>query len=252
MLGMIRDDDNPTQNTRGAKPGRKAPLDWERIEFDYRAGVRSLREIAGEHGISHVAINKRAKKDGWSRDLSAKIQAKADELVTRELVTTPVTTENRISEREVVDANAQAIKGIKLSHRKDLFRSRNIVMVMMAELEASCGAENAELLASLGDMMRSPDEYGRDKLNDLYQAVVSLPGRAKTMKDLAASLVSLIDKEREAFSIGEKGKGGDEAPGSGASLRDLTDAERAVRLSRLLGSNPEIATALIKRVTGNV
>lgn len=125
-------------------------------------------------------------------------------------------------------------------------------MAMMAELEASCGAENAELLASLGDMMRSPDEYGRDKLNDLYQAVVSLPGRAKTMKDLAASLVSLIDKERDAFNIGAKTPNGDDGAGSGASLRDLTDAERAVRLSRLLGSNPEIATALIKRVAGNV
>ena len=249
---MTRDDDNPTPNAQGAKAGRKAPPDWERIEFDYRAGVRSLREIAGEHGISHVAINKRAKKDGWSRDLSAKIQAKADELVTRELVTTPVTTENRISEREVVDANAQAIVQVRMTHRKDIARSRNIVMAMMAELEASCGAESAELLANLGDMMRSPDEYGRDKLNDLYQAVVSLPGRAKTMKDLAASLVSLIDKEREAFSIGGKGQGGDEASGSGANLRDLTDAERAVRLSRLLGSNPEIAAALIKRVAGNV
>lgn len=248
---MTRDDDNPTPNAQGAKPGRKAPPDWERIEFDYRAGVRSLREIAGEHGISHVAINKRAKKDGWSRDLSAKIQAKADELVTRELVTTPVTTENRISEREVVDANAQAIVQVRMTHRKDIARSRNIVMAMMVELEASCGAENAELLASLGDMMRSPDEYGRDKLNDLYQAVVSLPGRAKTMKDLAASLVSLIDKERDAFNIGAKTPNGDDGAGSGASLRDLTDAERAVRLSRLLGSNPEIAAALVKRVAGN-
>ena len=247
---MIRDD-TPAPPAQGAKAGRKAPPDWERIEFDYRAGVRSLREIAGEHGISHVAINKRAKKDGWSRDLSAKIQAKADELVTRELVTTPVTTENRISERDVVDANAQAIVQVRMTHRKDIARSRNIVMVMMAELEASCGAESAELLASLGDMMRSPDEYGRDKLNDLYQAVVSLPGRAKTMKDLASSLVSLIDKEREAFSIGEKAQANDDAQNPAGRIRDLTDAERVVRLSRLLGSNPEIAAALAKRAAGN-
>ena len=230
---------------------RKLPPDWERIELDYRAGVRSLREIAGEHGISHVAINKRAKRDGWSRDLSAKIQAKADELVTKELVTTPVTTENRISEREVVDANAQAIVQVRMTHRKDIARSRNIVMAMMAELEATCGAENAELLTRLGEMMRSPDEYRRDKLNDLYQAVASLPGRAKTMKDLASSLVSLIDKERDAFNIGAKTPNGDEGAATGASLRDLTDAERAVRLSRLLGSNPEIAAALMNRVVGN-
>lgn len=235
-----------------AESNRKPAPDWERIEVDYRAGVKTLRQIADENGISHGAINKRAKRDSWERDLSAKIQAKADALVSKAEVSSKVSRETLATEREVIDANAQAIVQVRLAHRTDIGRSRSIVMAMMAELEASCGAENAELLASLGDMMRSPDEYGRDKLNDLYQAVVSLPGRAKTMKDLAASLVSLIDKEREAFSIGEKGKGGDEAPGSGASLRDLTDAERAVRLSRLLGSNPEIATALIKRVTGNV
>ena len=59
-------------------PGGKAPstkaVDWERIELDYRAGIKTLRQIAEENGISHVAINKRAKRDGWTRDLSAKIQ----------------------------------------------------------------------------------------------------------------------------------------------------------------------------------
>lgn len=56
----------------------KPPPDWERIEIDFRAGVLSTREIAQAHGISHTAINKRAKAYGWDRDLSAKIKAKAD------------------------------------------------------------------------------------------------------------------------------------------------------------------------------
>jgi hypothetical protein len=51
--------------------------DWDRIELDYRAGIKTLREIADEQGITHGAINKRAKRDGWVRDLSAKIRAKA-------------------------------------------------------------------------------------------------------------------------------------------------------------------------------
>lgn len=37
---MTRDDDNPTPNAQGAKPGRKAPPDWERIEFE-RARILS-------------------------------------------------------------------------------------------------------------------------------------------------------------------------------------------------------------------
>lgn len=61
----------PTQDTTAAKPTSKAAssvkTDWERIELDYRAGVKSLREIAEGSGVSHVAISKRARKQGWAR-----------------------------------------------------------------------------------------------------------------------------------------------------------------------------------------
>ena len=54
-----------------------AQVDWERIELDYRANVLSLREIAELHpGTNHVAIARRAKRDGWVRDLAQKIKAK--------------------------------------------------------------------------------------------------------------------------------------------------------------------------------
>ena len=226
-------------------------IDWESVEIQYRAGIRSLKDIGREFDVSDAAIVKRAKRDGWTRDLKAKIHAKAESKVSESLVSAEVSAQTRVREREVIDANAAAIANVRLAHRRDIQRTRGITMRLLEELEYQTGAENVFLLASLGDMMRSPDEYGRDKLNDLYRAIVSLPGRAKTMKDLAASLVSLIDKEREAFSIGAKTPNGDDGAGSGASLRDLTDAERAVRLSRLLGSNPEIAAALVKRVAGN-
>jgi len=54
----------------------KKKIDWDRIEVDYRAGIKTLRDIAAEHSISHGAITKRCKRDGWVRDLTAKIQAK--------------------------------------------------------------------------------------------------------------------------------------------------------------------------------
>jgi hypothetical protein len=57
--------------------------DWERIEGDYRAGLKTLRQIAGEHGITHTAVKKRADRDGWVRDLSAKIKARVDDLVSK-------------------------------------------------------------------------------------------------------------------------------------------------------------------------
>ena len=55
--------------TGGKAPSTKA-VDWERIELDYRAGIKTLRQIAGENGITEGAIRKRAKRDDWDRDLS--------------------------------------------------------------------------------------------------------------------------------------------------------------------------------------
>lgn len=43
-------------------------VDWIAIEGAYRANKDSLREIAGQYGISEGAIRKRAKKSGWLRD----------------------------------------------------------------------------------------------------------------------------------------------------------------------------------------
>ena len=182
----------------------KPAPDWEKIEADYRAGIKTLRQIAGEHGVTHGAINKRAKRDGWSRDLTAKIAAKANELVSKSAVSTPVSTESRISEREVVDANAQAIVSVRLAHRKDIQRSRSITMRLLEELELQSGRENAELLEQMGELMRREDDRGQDKLNDLYQKIISLPGRAKAMKDLGESLRVLVTLERQAFGLDDK------------------------------------------------
>ncbi len=186
------------------KANAKPAPDWEKVELDYRAGVKTLRQIAEEHGISHVAINKRAKKNGWSRDLSGKIAARVEDLVTKEVVTKSVTSEARVSEREIIDANAQAIVSVRLSHRKDIQRSRRITMGLLEELEQQTGADNVALLEQMGELLRSEDDKGQDKLNDLYRKIISLPGRAKTMKDLGESLRVLVTLERQAFGLDDK------------------------------------------------
>lgn len=184
---------NPVQ------PAKKA--DWERIEIDYRAGVKSLREIAGEHGISEGAIRKRAKRDGWTRDLADKIQQRAEDLVRTQAVRTEVRSEQRATERQVIEANAEAVANVKMAHRSDISRARAIVNGLLDELQEMVGSDNATLLQELGFLLRSEDENGKDRLNDLYQQIISLPGRSKAMKDLTASLQSLVAIERTAYGM---------------------------------------------------
>lgn len=201
----------------------KKETDWESIERDYRAGLLSVREIAAVYGVSHVAIGKRAKRDDWSRDLAAKIKAKAEALVTTREVTNEVTVETKKTEREIIEANAEVIANIRLSHRKDISRSRNVCMKLLGELEAS--TDNIELFEQLGELMRREDDKSQDKLNDLYHKVISMGGRTKTMKDLADSLKTLVGLERQAYGLDTDIKSLDDDP---TKERNVTDLARRV------------------------
>lgn len=142
--------------------------DWEKIELDYRAGLLTLREMADKHGLSNVSIHKRAKKHGWVRDLSAKIKAKADELVSRQEASKLVSAERLANERELIDSSAQAIFSVKMSHRVKAKRHLDLHEKLMEELESSSA---------------------------------DLPSRVDISKKMSDTLKTLITLEREAFDI---------------------------------------------------
>ena len=183
-----------------AQPEKATP-DWERIEADYRAGVLSLREIAGAHGLTEGAIRKRAKRDEWTRDLAGKVQAKAADLVRKEEVRSAVRTEGAYSEKEIVAANSEKVANVQITQRKDIGRAKALAMSMLAELEAETA--DIDLFRELGELLRSDDDKGQDRRNDLYQKVISGAGRIDSMKKLAETLKTLIGLEREAYGIAE-------------------------------------------------
>lgn len=180
----------------------KPAPDWERIEVDYRAGVLSLREIASANGITHGAINKRAKRDGWCRDLAAKIRAKADELVSRQAVSTAVSTAKAVSERQIIAANAERIAQVRGEHRGDIQRVRSLALNLLGELEGQ--SARLDDLAALGELLRSEDDDGNDRRNDLYMKIISTPSRIDSAKKVAETLKHAIGMEREAYGLDDK------------------------------------------------
>lgn len=46
----------------------KQKIDWPALETAYRAGVKSVRAVAEEHGVPEGTIRSRAKKNGWTRN----------------------------------------------------------------------------------------------------------------------------------------------------------------------------------------
>lgn len=226
----IRRTDVEKPDSLGGKT-RKA-IDWEAVEMQYRAGIRSLKEIGAEFGVSDAGIIKRAKRDGWSRDLKAKIQAKAEAKVSAALVSAEVSALTKATEKVIVEVNAQAVANVRIAHRTDIARCRKLAMSMLEELEIETG--NIELFNELGELLRSEDDKGQDKRNDIYRKVISSVGRIDSMKKLAETLKTLIGLEREAFSIKDES---DEAPASalatllakvsGSALKVIKDGEDA-------------------------
>lgn len=183
---------------------KKPAIDWESVELHYRANLRSLKDIGKEYGVSDAGIIKRAKRDGWTRDLKAKIAAKAEAKVSAAAVSAEVSANRVANEAAVVDANAELQYRIRMEHRSDIGRARSLFQALLSEVEAVTG--DVGLFVELGEIMdkSGPGANGswvKDKVNELYQRIVSTVGRVDNAKKLTEMLEKLVRLEREAFGI---------------------------------------------------
>jgi hypothetical protein len=190
----------------------KVAPDWERIEADFRAGIKSLREIAEPFEITEGAIRKRAKRDGWTKDLSAKIKARADDLVRKETVRTTSTQLTPETEKSEVEINARVAATVRLEHRTDIKRTRELFQGLMGEIEGMTAYP--ELAEELFELLNDPTE-GADpdkpmskgeeerhrRMRDTFNRIMSSAGRIDSAKKLTEMLEKVIRLERQAFSI---------------------------------------------------
>lgn len=190
-----------------AEPKKKA--DWDAIEIDFRAGVLTYEEMAKKHDSTKGRISQVAKEKNWTRDLAAKIKAKADAKLNKDALNGSLNTKQAAREEEVVEANAELQVKVRREQRKDITRSRKLVMTLLEELELQTGSvglleQLAELLYDPGVEATKEQVAAQDKRMELFNKVISLGGRTATMKSLADSLKTLVALEREAFGIDEK------------------------------------------------
>jgi len=205
--------------------------DWEAIEREFRAGQLSTREIGRQHDISHAAINKRAKAEGWVKDLAAKVRRE----VSNRLVSTQVSNGNA---REAVET--AAARGVELvrQHQSSLGRANRIAETLMAELERGC-----DRLDEIEDAIaeETADDANANRRNAMLKAV-SLPARAGTLRELSQALKNLIPLERQAFNLDD---GGSDEPATKADVRSALanlnqgqrDQLRAIAESLTAGSD---------------
>jgi len=190
----------------------KAAIDWDGVEIHYRAGVRSLKDIGAEYGVSDAGIIKRAKRDKWTRDLKAKIKAKAEAKVSAAAVSEVVSEQKAATEKTVIEANAEMQFRIRMEHRTDIGRNRKLFQALLGELEDSTNPEGKRLLEELMDLMTKPDEDADEeelkeagkrfaRMRALFSKTLDMSGRIDSAKKLTEMLERLIKMEREAFGI---------------------------------------------------
>lgn len=156
-------------------------INWTAVEAEYRAGLKSLPEIGREFGCSHVAVIKRAKRDGWARDLSARIKAKADDKVTRAAVTGAVTdTSKTVTENAIVEENATLLANLQVAHRNE-WKDHQPLLASVIKKPKFEQARTAKVIAET-IMIRQTGERrawgidkngnGGDKLSDFLKIII--------------------------------------------------------------------------------
>lgn len=180
-------------------------IDWERIAADYQAGVKPTRVIAEEHGITHAAILKRAKRDEWTRDLNARINAKAAIEVTKRAVSKEESRVTPVTEREVIAANVALQVAVITEARKDVRQARNTVRKIWDELEAlTLSAEQHEALTTLAAIERVGEDADPQKLAKAVQAIqtaIGFPNRVQAAQALSQALDRVVTLEYKVMGI---------------------------------------------------
>jgi hypothetical protein len=239
---------------------KDSEVDWKTMRPHYELGLRSLRDLGAEFCCTEGAIRKHAKKYGWTQDLNNKVIARAEAMVrsaevkaareaTPDVGTQYANVDLRTSEPpeykapspqipseaallasmtdEEVAVEVQAVKvaRVLVGQRRIIQRHAEIACKLLDELEAT--TDNQGLFNELGEMLRSEDERGNDKRNDIYNKVISMGGRIDSFKKLSESLKVLVALERQAVGLSDNGNGeADKPPVQATQILDNDAARR--------------------------
>jgi hypothetical protein len=163
------------------------------------AGQLTVVEIGRQYGLSHTAINKRAKRDGWTRNLADRVRKE----VSARLISEKVSPEAAAIEPAV----ARGVQVVR-EHRASIGRGQRLVSALFGELEEA--AENRDEIEAAIEEETEDDDNGKRRA--MMLRAVALPSRAGVIVNLSNALRTLVGLERQAFNLGEGEDGNDRAP----------------------------------------
>ncbi len=173
-------------------------IDWELVEKEYRLGQFSLRQIAAQFNIQPSAISRKVKKEGWVQDKSEAVKILSDNQLI--LSNTHKATEKATPTKVDIEVAATARTNKVLDHRADILRSRNLLMLLIGELEVTTG--NLELFQKLGELMYTIEgesteaqQAAQAKRIEVFNRIISTPSRIDSFKKAVDTLEKLVNLE---------------------------------------------------------
>lgn len=216
----------PNADKTPSKPAKRR-TDWDAVERDYRTGKFTLRELEAKHGANNSLISRKAKAGGWTQDLADAIRQATNARLDEETVSKEVRSgAQKVS--TVVLAVAEQNTKVILGHRTGLARLNEVKNKLLNQIEQA--ADNLPDLEEVIEMIRKPDDNGRDAVNDAMRKAMSRSALVDDLKKLADVDEKARKGEREAFKIDAPAE---KTPDEAAAGR-YTDAERAAKLIYLM------------------
>lgn len=192
---------------------KKRKPDWEAICRDYSTTNMSLQEIASKHGdvVTRQAIGKRAKVEGWKRDLTGAVKRATNQLVIERVVERAVARGAELLTDSVAVAAAVNVQVIE-SHRAILGRMKNTVAELAQEMaESQMAAERAAVAVDRLIKLQDHESPEGQQLKADAKMVLQdigrlgrLDKRIDMLESLSRTLRNLVPLERLVWGIDEK------------------------------------------------
>ena len=173
----------------------------------------SVLEIGRQLGVSHTAINKRAKRLGWKRNLAGRVRTEA----LARLVSMPIETKVSIetapkrqseTEAEAVDVAADRVVQVVREHRTLIGKCMALVTRLVGQLDAATETRQ-EIEAAIYEATEGASAAAR---RAAMMRAVSLVTHSTIAGNLGNALKTLIGLERQAFALDDEREVADSGP----------------------------------------
>lgn len=184
--------------TPQAKALAKHLRDFDWAVAQYQTTDRQIIDIADDIGVSRSELFDYFSVNGITRSLAQTTENRAQMMLAQDVIdaSTGKIADTRAA---IIEVNATMQASLIREHRADIRRFRKLAMNLLTELEGI--TDYQDVFDDLGTLLRSEDDKGVDKLNDVYRRVISLPGRSEILDRLGKTLKTVVMLERQAFGM---------------------------------------------------